>query len=81
MNIGVAHALRLAPLVLFAAWAAIGVHGRAARAQGGLSFSIQPANSTAGDPTKGAYFTYTLTPGASVNGTAVVTNSGAVRSG
>lgn len=47
-----------------------------ARAQAGIQFSIQPANSNSADATKGAYFSYTISPGGTVGDTALVTNSG-----
>ena len=49
----------------------VGVH-----AQGPLAFGIRPATTTADDPTKGAYFSYTLQAGATVEDEAVVQNDG-----
>jgi hypothetical protein len=61
---------------LFAALPTVGIAAPTAAAQATVQFSIQPASSTGTDPSKGAYFTYTLAPGASASDAAIVTNSG-----
>lgn len=54
----------------------VALTARSAGAQAGIQFSIQPASANEADPSKGAYFTYTLAPGASASDAAVVMNSG-----
>jgi hypothetical protein len=63
----------LAPLLalcLLLAGATVG------RAQGGQSFSLRPASSDPSNPTGGAYFVYTVAPGATRSDEVLVLNTG-----
>ena len=65
-----------AALVSTAALLALAVFVNVAHGQGLANFGIRPANVSDGDPTGGAYFTYSLEPGARVDDEAVVVNDG-----
>lgn len=65
-----------AALVSAAALLTLAVFMNVAHGQGLANFGIRPASTEADDPARGAYFTYTLEPGASVDDAAVVVNDG-----
>ena len=65
-----------AALVSAAALLTLAVFVNVAHGQGLATFGIRPTHISTDDPTRGAYFTYTLEPGASIDDEAVVINSG-----
>ncbi len=76
MRKGVCSALGGTALLAAAALLALAVSLDAVNGQGAINFGIRPAQAGPDDPTGGAYFTYTLEPGASIEDQAVVINSG-----
>ncbi len=65
-----------AALVSAVALLTLAVFVNVAQGQGLANFGIRPANVSDDDPTGGAYFTYSLEPGARVEDQAVVVNDG-----
>ncbi len=61
--------------VLGVALMALALTWHTAHGQGPLVFAIQPARGSLDDATRGAYFTYSLTPGAAIDDAVAITNS------
>jgi hypothetical protein len=74
VRMGIGSKLVAAALVSGAALLVLALFMSVADGQGLTNFGIRPANTSPDDAAKGAYFTYTLEPGASIDDEAMVVN-------
>ncbi|MEE8346863.1 MAG: DUF916 domain-containing protein [Dehalococcoidia bacterium] len=76
MRKGIGSAFTKTALAAVAALLSLAVFSYTTGAQGPLNFGIRPANTSEDDAVRGAYFTYTLEPGATIDDEAIVVNNG-----